>query len=77
MRVVAFAREQQPTKFVFHLLDGAGQGRLADVAGLGCPGEVERFAEGEKVADLVQLHDCFPIRLIFRPRNRRGVTSRR
>ena len=45
---VPLAPEQETAELLLELLDGAGQGRLGDVALLGRAGEVEGLAHREK-----------------------------
>jgi hypothetical protein len=54
--VAAPAREQQPAQLVLKLLDGAGQRGLRHVALLRRPGEIQRAADREEVADLMDFH---------------------
>ena len=46
-------QEERAAKLALELLDGAGQRRLTDTAGLGCAGEVEITSQSQKIADLV------------------------
>jgi hypothetical protein len=48
--------EQKPAYLVFKLLDGATEGRLADMALLCSSGEVEGFADGEEVFHVMHVH---------------------
>ena len=54
--VVALAAEQRAAQLVLEPLDGAGQRRLRDVAGLGRAREVQRLADGQEIADLMHFH---------------------
>jgi hypothetical protein len=60
VRVVALAAEQRPAQLVLQALDGAGERRLRDVAGLGRAREVQRLADGQEVADLMHFHGSSP-----------------
>jgi hypothetical protein len=53
MRVVPLAREQQATELAFDFLDGACQGRLADVALVRRAREIQRVADCEEIADVI------------------------
>jgi len=58
------APEQVSAELTFELADGAGEGRLGDVALLGGPREIERSRHGEEVADLMHFHGDAPAALI-------------
>src|SRR5689334_3784802 len=56
VRIVALAAKKGTAQLVLEALDGARQRRLRYVAGLRRPREVQRLADGQKVADLMHLH---------------------
>jgi hypothetical protein len=53
---MTLAPEQQSAELLLELLDGAGQGRLGDVALLGGARKVQGLADCEEVADLMHFH---------------------
>ena len=58
----ALTPEQIAPELAFELADGAGEGRLGDVAFLGGTGEIERPGHREEVADLMHFHGrCAPL----------------
>src|SRR5690606_16163062 len=48
--------KQVTSKLVFKFLDRSRQGRLGDIGGTGCVGEVSVLADGKKIPDLVHFH---------------------
>src|SRR5690606_31144394 len=48
--------KQVTSKLVFKFLDRSRQGRLGDIGGAGCVGEVSVLADSEKIPDLVHFH---------------------
>ena len=56
MGEVALAAEQQPADLVLELLDGAAQRRLGDIALLRRAREIARFADGQEIPDVMNVH---------------------
>jgi hypothetical protein len=54
------APEEFTTELRFELLYGARERRLRDMTLLCCSGKIERLANGQQVADLVELHQRLP-----------------
>src|SRR5262245_58617521 len=52
----ALTMEQRPAQLLLQELDGSGQGRLGDVAGLRRTGEIELLADRQKIANLLHFH---------------------
>ncbi|CUX01435.1 hypothetical protein AGR2A_pa10020 [Agrobacterium genomosp. 2 str. CFBP 5494] len=48
--------KQLTSKLVFKFLDRSRQGRLGDIGGTGCVGEVSVLTDSEKIPDLVHFH---------------------
>ena len=57
MGPTAFAPEQQTAKLILEFLYRAAQGWLGEVAPFRGAGEVQGFADGEKIAHLMHFHD--------------------
>jgi hypothetical protein len=58
--MLTLAPQELPTQFVFKRFDGARKGRLGDVALLGRSREIQRVRQGQKVSDLLHLHEISP-----------------
>ena len=56
VREVALAAEQQAAHLVLELLDGAAQRRLGHIALLRGPREVAGVADGQEIADVMNVH---------------------
>ncbi len=67
---VALAPQELAADFLFQLLNGPAQCRLGDIALAGGAGEVQRFANGKKIANVVNVHDS-PIGRCATPARRR------
>src|SRR6516225_6149256 len=65
LRQVPLAIEEWAAELLLETLDGARQCRLRDIASLSGAGEVERFRQGEEVADLKELHRRRPRRCLL------------
>ena len=59
-QILAAAVHQHAAQFMFQTLDAAAEGRLGDAHGIGGAHETAVLVEGEKVAELAQIHDAFP-----------------
>jgi hypothetical protein len=55
----ALAAEERAAKFLFELLDRAGERRLRDIAFFGSPREIQAPRHGKKVSNLMHLHVRF------------------
>src|SRR3954469_20178067 len=63
LRQLALAVDQLTAELLLELLHPLGQGRLRDIALLGCAGEVECGRNGKEVAHLMKLHGLFSVKL--------------
>ena len=61
MGVAALAVEQGAAELMLELLDGARQGRLADVALLRRPREIQRPGKRDEIAHLLHFHGAIPL----------------
>lgn len=59
VRALPLAMKQRAAELPFEVLDGASQTRLRNRALVRGAGEVQGFAEGKEVLDLVELHPAF------------------
>jgi len=60
VRVLALTAKEFSAQLLLERLDRARQRRLRDVALFGCPGEIKRIGQGQKIADLLHLHEFSP-----------------